>query len=106
MRKASVIFENKKLENAYNKYSNSDPIKKKIDKIIEKLKVNPAYGNQIPRKQIPKEYTKKGFNNAFQLRIDKSWRLIYTLVGSEVEILAIILDVMNHSDYDNKFGYN
>jgi Txe/YoeB family toxin of Txe-Axe toxin-antitoxin module len=104
MKKANVIFENKKLEKTYNKYN--DPMKKRLDKIIETLKINPALGKQISKKQIPKQYLKKGFNNAFVVRIDQSWRLIYSLVGCEIEILAIILDIMNHSDYDNKFGYN
>ena len=105
MKKIEVIFENKKLEKSYEQYSDNDPLKKKIDKIITEIKNNPAYGQQIPNKNVPKEYIKKGFNNAFWVRINDSWRLIYTLTGDKVEILAIILDVFDHKKYERKFKY-
>lgn len=31
--------------------------------------------------------------------------MIYTLRGSEVEIIALVLDIIDHKDYDKKFGY-
>lgn len=31
--------------------------------------------------------------------------MIYTIRGGEVEIISLILDLMNHKDYEKKFGY-
>jgi len=31
--------------------------------------------------------------------------MIYILKGDEIEIVAFILDILPHPDYDKKFGY-
>jgi len=31
--------------------------------------------------------------------------MVYTIRGSNVEIISLILDIMDHKDYDKKFGY-
>ncbi len=94
------------LKHTYEKLSDKEPIKKKIDNAIDKIKRNPGRaGNPISHKIIPKEY--KEFPNAFHLKLSKEWRLIYSITGiNEVEILAIILDWFdNHKDYEKKFKY-
>ncbi|MFW5846991.1 MAG: hypothetical protein ACOCUU_02405 [Nanoarchaeota archaeon] len=32
-------------------------------------------------------------------------RLLYSLTGSRVEIITLILEWMSHKDYDRRFGY-
>lgn len=77
-------------------------IKQKIDFIRE----NPEYGIHIPKNLIPKEYTEiYDANNLWKVNIAGAWRMIYTIRGSEVEIIALILDIFNHKDYDKRFGY-
>ena len=104
-----VVFENRKLEKAYQSLSDSDPLKKKINSVIDKIKVKPAFGQTVAKRLIPKEYKKKGIDNAFWVDLSKGkgWRLIYSLKSfSEVEIVAIILDwFTRHKDYGRKFGY-
>jgi len=31
--------------------------------------------------------------------------MIYTIRGNEIEIIALILDITNHKEYNKKFGY-
>jgi hypothetical protein len=31
--------------------------------------------------------------------------MIYTIVGNEYEIISILLEFMDHEEYDKKFGY-
>ena len=31
--------------------------------------------------------------------------MIYTTRGTDVEIISLILDIMNHKDYNKKFRY-
>ncbi|MFH1915794.1 MAG: hypothetical protein ABIJ21_00880 [Nanoarchaeota archaeon] len=77
-------------------------IKQKIDF----LKANPEYGTHIPKDRIPKEYLKNyDVNNLWKVNLSGAWRMIYTIRGSEVEIIALILDIVDHKDYDKKFGY-
>ncbi len=34
------------------------------------------------------------------------WRMLYTLTNNEeVEIIAFVLDILNHQTYNKKFGY-
>ncbi len=33
------------------------------------------------------------------------WRLIYAIQSNEMEIIDFVLDIINHCEYDKKFGY-
>lgn len=70
------------------------------------LKANPEYGIHIPKDRIPKEYIRDyDANNLWKVNLSGAWRMIYTIRGSEVEIISLILDIMNHRDYEKKFKY-
>ena len=77
-----------------------------IKQKIEILKANPEYGTQIPKDRTPKEYVRDyDVNNLWKVDLSGAWRMIYTIRGSEVEIISLILDIMNHRDYEKKFRY-
>jgi hypothetical protein len=77
-----------------------------IKQKIELLRANPEYGIHIPKNRIPKEYVRNyDVNNLWKVNLSGAWRMIYTIRGSEVEIISLILDIMNHRDYEKKFGY-
>ena len=77
-----------------------------IKQKIEFLKENPQYGIHIEKNKIPKEYiTNFDVNNLWKVDLSGAWRMIYTIRGSEVEILSLILDILNHKDYSKKFKY-
>jgi len=77
-----------------------------IKQKIEFLKENPQYGIHIPKNKIPKEYIKNyDANNLWKINLSGAWRMIYTIRGSEIEIIALILDIINHKEYNKKFGY-
>ncbi|MEF8848671.1 MAG: hypothetical protein V5A68_06000 [Candidatus Thermoplasmatota archaeon] len=70
------------------------------------MKKNPTCGIKIPRKLCPKGYIKKyEINNLWKYDLPNAWRLIYTIVGNEVKIIALILEWMSHKDYERRFGY-
>jgi hypothetical protein len=73
---------------------------------IELLKENPQYGIHIAKNKIPLEYQQKyDANNLWKANLSGAWRMIYTIRGSEVEIISLILDILNHKDYEKRFGY-
>jgi hypothetical protein len=79
-----------------------------IKKKVELIRVNPHYGDSIPKKLIPKEYKiKYGVNNLFRLELPGYWKMLYTLTAgeSQIEIIAFVLDIIDHKEYDKKFGY-
>ena len=82
-----------------------------LDSLREKLSIiqkNPHYGNPVKKKLIPAYYKiKYSANNLFRVELPQFWRMLYTLTNSEteIEIIAFVLDVCNHKEYDRKFGY-
>ena len=79
-----------------------------INKKVELIKANHHYGEPIAKKLIPDEYKKKyGATNLFWVELPSFWRMLYTLTDgeTEIEIIAFVLDVIDHDTYNKKFGY-
>lgn len=79
-----------------------------INKKVELIKANHHYGNPIAKGLIPREYRLKyGITNLFRVELPHFWRMLYTLTDgeSEIEIIAFILDMIDHKSYNKKFGY-
>ena len=82
-------------------------ILKAINNKIELIKANIHYGNPIAKNLIPEEY-KINYNitNLFRVELPVFWRMLYALTNNEeIEIIAFILDIIDHPEYDKKFGY-
>lgn len=70
--------------------------------------MNPHYGNPVPKNLIPEEYKiKYGVTNLFHIELSSFWRMLYTLTNDEmeIEIIAFVLDIIDHKGYDKKFHY-
>ncbi len=79
-----------------------------IDKKIEIIKSNIHYGDPIAKRLIPEEYkTKYGVTNLFRVELPNYWRMLYTLTDGEstLEIIAFVIDIVSHKDYDKLLGY-
>lgn len=92
-------------EQQSNGIANSDEIQllKSIRQKADLIKANPMYGNNIPKKQIP---PKLEVSNLFRVELSGRWRMLYTLNGNQVEIIAFVLYILGHPDYDKLFGYH
>lgn len=80
---------------------------KAVNNKIDLIKLNIHYGDPIAKDLIPENYKQKyGATNLFRVELPAFWRMIYTLTNNEkIEIIAFILDIFDHKDYDKKFGY-
>ena len=114
MKKVRVILspEAEEVFNFLNKEAASskteERILKGIKKKVELIKNNPHYGEPISKKKIPNEYVQKyGVSNLFWVELPMFWRMLYTLTNGEttIEIIAFILDIMDHPTYNKKLGY-
>ena len=95
-------------EEKKNGINNSDhqQLLKSIENKIIYLKMNPQAGIAIPKHQIPRKYFELyKVTNLWKMNLTRGWRLIYTLKGEEIEILAVILDIYDHPTYDKIFEY-
>jgi hypothetical protein len=97
----------KKLNSEAETNKQSRMILKAINNKIELIKSNVHYGNPIAKDLIPIEYKQKySILNLFRVELPAFWRMLYTLTNNgEIEIVAFILDIISHPEYDNKFGY-
>jgi len=73
-----------------------------IKQKINFLKENPFYGDNIPKKLIPKD---SSVQNLWRIELPNFWRMIYTIKGDEIEINCFVLEIFNHKKYDKFFGY-
>ena len=108
--KSEVVFGDEKLKEAYKKLENSKTedqmLYKWISRAIDDLEENPFCGIQISKKQIPQTYIQKyEIDNLWKYDLPKAWRLIYSVANGEVCIVSIVLEWMNHKDYENRFKY-
>jgi hypothetical protein len=102
----------KKVYSYLNKESEKSKIEKSILKAVNQkanfLKQNPHYGNPVAKRLIPKKLIKKyQLNNLFRIELPNFWRMLYTLSEGEskIEVIAFVLEICNHKDYNNLFKY-
>jgi len=97
----------KKLNSEAETNKQSRMILNAINNKKELIKSNIHYGNPIAKNLIPKEYIDEfGITNLFRVELPAFWRMLYTLTNNEeIEIIAFVLDIIDHKDYNRKFGY-
>jgi hypothetical protein len=81
-------------------------LEKIITNGIDTLRENMFAGTKIERKKFPKYYVKKyGIRNLYKINLDSKTRATYTLVADGAGVAVIILEVLDHKNYQKRFGY-
>ena len=77
-----------------------------INRIFDIITINPFYGENAKKDLIPKEYRQKyDADNLFIADLPDYWRMIYILESDEIEIIAFVLDIIDHEQYNKKFKF-
>jgi len=77
-----------------------------IEREVDNLFQNPQRGIQIEKKKIPQSYVQEyGASNLWKINLPDYWRMLYTIVGSEVEIVSVLLEFMDHKQCNKLLGY-
>lgn len=102
---AREVYQKLNLES--NESKQSRIILKSVNQKIGLIKDNTNYGDPISKDLIPEEYKQKySIKNLFRVELPVFWRMLYTLTNEDqIEIVAFVLDIMDHPDYNKKFGY-
>ena len=106
-----IIFGNERLKSSFEELKISKTEDKRLYiwliRAFEDLENNAFCGIQIPKRLIPKEYEIKfgNLDNLWKYDLPNAWRLIYTIKKGDVLILSIVLEWMNHKDYEKRFKY-
>ena len=107
IRPSKAVFADDKIEKEFENLPEEDEIKKFVKRAIKDIELNAFCGVQIPKKLIPKEYIQKyEIRNLWKYDLPGGWRLLYSIITpSKVEILSIILEWLNHNDYERRLKY-
>ena len=108
--KSRIFFADKNIEDSFNKLKSGKFEEKQLYLDLEQafgnLKKNAFSGIQIPKRLIPKEYgIKHESRNLWKYDLPRGWRLIYTIDSNDIEILSIILECLDHKNYEKRFNY-
>jgi hypothetical protein len=78
-----------------------------IDSGLDVLKGNMFAGERVERRKFPRYYVQKyGVNNLYKFNLDSRSRLIYTLVADESGVAVVVLEILDHKKYEERFGYS
>lgn len=107
---SEVHFVDEKLKKTFEELRDGTFEERKIHEWLIKafsgIQQNAFCGIQIPKKLIPEEYVKKyEIKNLWKYNLPNAWRLLYSIEGNEIKIISIILEWMNHKEYERKFKY-
>ena len=108
--KSEVKFADKNLGYAFQSLKNANTEDKKLydwlKRAIEDIEENAFCGIQIPKRLIPGIYIKKfDTNNLWKYDLPKGWRLLYTIGKDGAEIISILLEWLDHKEYERRFNY-
>jgi len=77
-----------------------------VDNGLDVLRENMFAGQKIKKKKFPKYYVQKhGINNLCKYNLDAGNRLVYTLVADRSGVAVVVLEILNHKEYEKRFGY-
>ncbi len=108
--KSKIKFADARTEKALRDLRDSRTEDKKLYKWIyrafEDLEESAFCGIQLPKRLIPKTYVDKyGIDNLWKYDLPKGWRLIYSVSHGHICVLSIVLEWMDHKNYERRFNY-
>jgi len=78
-------------------------LKNQINKIAQNMEAGINYGDFIKNKPYPPKY--KSLSNIYRVRVTDYYRLIYTIASTDQKKYYLLLDFLNHDEYNELFGY-
>ncbi len=105
-----IIFFDENIKNSFKKLENGTSEEKFLFKLIEKailqLKKDPQNSINVKKNQIPKIYIQKYcIDNLRMIKLNQRWRLFYTILPGKIEIMGVIIEWLEHKDYEKRFNY-
>lgn len=103
-----IIFADEKIKRAWETaVKTNEDLSKQLLKAKNDIMENAFYGRAVVKKLIPKVYIKKyGINNLWIYDLPSGWRLLYSIITpNKIEIISVVLDWMNHKEYNRLFKF-
>jgi|SRR3989344_9278593 len=107
--KSEIFFASEKLKNNFKELEEGKSEEKELFKWLENafkdLQENAFCGVQIPKRLMPKEYQRYDIDNLWKYDLQKGWRLLYSVTKEGIQIISLILEWINHKNYERRFNY-
>ena len=101
-----VIFADDRTERNFNSLHEENWLKKALVRAINNFKENAFCGERIRKELIPKDYIKLyGINNLLWYPLPNAWRLVYSIFTDKEKLLVMIVEYMDHKEYERRFHY-
>ena len=102
-----IRFINTELKNAFEELKEKNPqLHKELERAFSSICNDAFFGRRVKKELIPKELKiKYNINNLWIYDLSGGWRLIYSLVNDDIELISIVLYWMNHKDYERLFKF-
>lgn len=102
-----VMFVDEDLRRAFRRIAHEDPrLHKEIAGALEAIRKNAFFGRRVKKKLIPRELLRRReIDNLWLYNLRRDWRLLYTIRTGGVEVLAIVLDWLDHKSYERLFKF-
>lgn len=107
-KQGEIRFADLKLKESFEELNDSDKeFYKEIQDAMNEISKNVFCGRNVKKELIPKEYIQKyNLNNLWIYNLRDGWRLLYFVTTPDkIDVLAIILDWMDHKDYERLFKF-
>ena len=106
---SKIKFVDERLSKSFNKLKENKEQKILYSSLISafnEIEKNAFIGIQIPKKLIPKDYTKKyNIHNLWKYNLPNAWRLLYSVENQEIIVVSIVLEWLPHKEYEKRFSY-
>ncbi len=107
--KSKIIFGDERLKKELKKLKEvkENKLYEQLIKAFKNIESNVFCGIQIPKRLIPNIYQKKfgPITNLWKYNLPDAWRLIYTIKKNEIFIISILLEWLDHKEYERRFHY-
>lgn len=105
-----VQFADDKLKKAFYNLKQGQNNEKELYKFLERafkdIEQNGFCGIQVPKNLIPRSYIQKyEVTNLWKYDLPNAWRLLYSIKGNKLLVISIVIEWMNHKDYERRFKY-
>ena len=107
---SKVKFTDNKVQRVFEKLSAGNSEEKRLYgwliRAFKDIEKNAFCGIQIPTRLIPKVYSKNyHIKNLWKYNLPDAWRLLYSIENNRILVVSIVLEWMNHKDYERRFKY-
>ncbi len=106
-KKPSCVKAVKAVADFVSSLKNDSYLSQIVDEALDVLRDKMFAGQLIEKKKFPRIYIQRyGITNLYRYNLDRSTRLTYTIVGDASGLAVVVLEILNHKEYEKRFGYS